>query len=251
MSFDSVLVYAFQHALQAALALTLSHGIAVAIAMYFDMSGKWDSYALHKNRSPNRLQNYWTGWRSFSVDVMTLFIPCMTAFIYYRADKITNSTDTLIHSLIKLSAGYFLGKVWAFVIHYFLHTPMLYRFHKRHHRNPAKLVASASWDDSFVEYFVMEIPSFALTVVLFPTHWWVHLAHFCLHGMDGACGHSGFAGAPGILGYMFDGEYHYYHHAYLTVNYAELEVIDKMFGTHHSQQERFAKKQVPSKEHYS
>lgn len=43
-------------------------------------------------------------------------------------------------------------------------------------------------------------------------------------------------------GYIFDGEYHYYHHAYLTVNYAELEFLDKMFGTHHSQQERFAKK---------
>ena len=31
------------------------------------------------------------------------------------------------------------------------------------------------------------------------------------------------------------GTYHYHHHAHLTVNYAELEFLDKLFGTHHSQ----------------
>ena len=82
----------------------------------------------------------------------------------------------------------------------------------------------------------MELPSFAITVLLFPTHFVVHLFHFVLHGWDGACGHSGFK-APGWLGAMFDGEYHYYHHAFLTVNYAELEFLDKLFGTHHSQRQ--------------
>jgi hypothetical protein len=60
----------------------------------------------------------------------------------------------------------------------------------------------------------MEIPSFAIAVLLFPTHFRVHILHFILHGYDGASNHSGFA-APGILGYLFDGEYHYYHRKYM------------------------------------
>ena len=57
---------------------------------------------------------------------------------------------------------------------------------------------------------------------------------FHLAGYDGASNHSGFA-APDIVGYLFNGEYHYYHHRYLTVNYAELEIIDKLIGSHHTQ----------------
>ena len=45
-------------------------------------------------------------------------------------------------------------------------------------------------------------------------------------------------------GYFFDGEYHYYHHAHLTINYAELEILDKLFGTHHSQDARFVGKKT-------
>jgi len=96
------------------------------------------------------------------------------------------------------------------------------------------LVASRAWQDSYTEYAIMELPSFALTVIAFPTRFYIHLLHFAWHGWDGACGHSGFC-APGVVGAIFDGTYHYHHHARLTVNYAEVEILDKLFGTHHSQ----------------
>jgi len=80
--------------------------------------------------------------------------------------------------------------------------------HRRHHCNPKHLVASAAWDDTFLEYAIMEVPPFAMTLLLFPLHLWVHMLHFCWHSWDGACGHSGFW-APGVLGYIFDGKYHY------------------------------------------
>lgn len=235
---------ALQHGLEAAMVLFVFHGLAVVVLMYLDISGQWDQYALSKNRplkSADRLRNYWIGWRSFCVDLICLFVPCMSACIWYNADAILHSNDRWQNSAMKLLSGYMIGKVWAFVIHYILHFPAFYRFHRRHHRKPANLVASAAWDDSFIEYAIMELPSFCLTLLAFPTHWYIHLMHFALHGLDGACGHSGFS-APGLLGYIFDGEYHYYHHAHLTINYAEVEVIDKLFGTHHSQKPQFAKK---------
>jgi len=227
---------AFEQALQAALALAVSHSVCVAIIMYLDLSGRWQQYSLHKQRSAS-VSDYAKGMKSFAADIVLLFVPFMTLCFWYRAEAIAESKDSPFRSVLKLVGGYLLGKVWAFVVHYALHFPSLYQFHRRHHCNPRTIVAAAAWQDSYVEYCVMELPSFAMTVLLFPTHFYVHLWHFVFHGLDGAAGHSGFK-APGILGYLFDGEYHYYHHAFLTVNYAEVEIIDRMFGTHHSQKKQ-------------
>jgi hypothetical protein len=147
----------------------------------------------------------------------------------------TESQDSIIVALTKVLLGYVLGKVWAFGVHYFLHFPAFYNLHRAHHCNPKALVASRAWQDTYAEYCIMELPSFAMTVLLLPTHIWAHLLHFIWHGWDGAAGLSGFS-APGWLGWAFDGTYHYRHHAHLTVNYAEIELLDLLCGTHHSQQ---------------
>lgn len=158
--------------------------------------------------------------------------------LYFFARNATNtkeSQDSIMVALTKLASGYLLGKIWAFAIHYILHFPSLYRFHRQHHCNPKTLVASRAWQDSYVEYAIMELPSFALTILCFPTHFWALSLHFVFHGYDGAAGHSGFC-APGWIGFLTDGTYHYHHHAHLTVNYAEVEIFDKLCGTHHTQQ---------------
>jgi sterol desaturase/sphingolipid hydroxylase (fatty acid hydroxylase superfamily) len=226
---------AFQYALQAALALLISHGTCVLILMYLDLSGQWKTYTLHPHgRRSVTVADYLIGLRSFVADIILLFIPIMTLCFVKRVEPIQQSTDSWVLAVLKLIAGYVCGKLWAFGVHYLLHLPYFYhRYHRRHHCHPRQLIASAAWQDSYVEYLVMELPSFAITVVFFPTHFAIHLLHFAFHGLDGAAGHSGFK-APGVLGYIFDGEYHYYHHAYLTVNYAELELIDRLFGTHHT-----------------
>jgi sterol desaturase/sphingolipid hydroxylase (fatty acid hydroxylase superfamily) len=239
---------AFWQAIGAALILMLSHCICVGIVMYFDFSGKWEAYELSKSRSKSlsdRMYDYQIGIRKFCLDLVLLFVPCIAFCFWCKGDKIADSPDSMFLSFVKLLTGYALGKIWAFLVHYGLHFPLFYQFHRRHHRNPKNLVASAAWDDSFVEYAIMEIPSFAITLLLFPTHYYWHLIHFAWHGWDGACGHSGFA-APGLLGACFNGEYHYHHHALLTVNYAELEFLDKLCGTHHSQRSVGVNKQTLS-----
>jgi sterol desaturase/sphingolipid hydroxylase (fatty acid hydroxylase superfamily) len=160
--------------------------------------------------------------------------------------------------VLKLICGYVLGKVYAYTVHWVMHIhPMLYRIHKKHHGHPRNLVASKSWEDSIVEYIIMELPSFAFTVLCFPTHILVHYLHFCWHGYDGAAGHSGFGIVESseettgktqepfslsrwLLEYLFDGTYHYYHHAYLNINYGEIEFLDYMAGTHHSQSPKYS-----------
>jgi hypothetical protein len=139
--------------------------------------------------------------------------------------------------------------------------PSLYKIHKKHHGHPRNLVASKSWDDSIIEYIIMELPAFGLTVACFPTHLMFHYVHFIWHGYDGAAGHSGFGivedetepskathhhAAPNslarfILSYLFDGTYHYYHHAYLNMNYGEIEFLDYAMNTHHTQLQKAKK----------
>ena len=223
-----------ERAVVAAATLFVSHVISTLIIMYHDLSGKWKDYALVEKRTVGSTADYLWGLKSFMADIVFMFTPFMTFCFAYRKDQIDAADDSIAVSLLKLFCGYFLGKLWATAVHYALHLPSLYKYHKRHHSMTHALVATKAWEDSWVEYIVMEIPSFALAVLLFPTHFRVHMLHFILHGYDGASNHSGFA-APGILGYLFDGEYHYYHHRYLTVNYAELEIIDKLIGSHHTQ----------------
>lgn len=204
---------AFEQALMAAATLFTSHLVCTLVVMYHDLSGRWKKYALVENRSVGSVADYAIGLKSFVADLVFMFIPFMTLCFCYKAEQIDGSTDSLVVSLAKLVVGYLSGKLWATGVHFALHHPALYRFHKRHHSLTSALVASKAWEDSWVEYCCMEIPSFAIAVALFPTHLGIHMMHFALHGYDGASNHSGFA-APGILGYLFDGEYHYYHREY-------------------------------------
>jgi hypothetical protein len=200
-----------ERAIMAAGALLASHVICTLIVMYHDLSGKWKDYALvNEKRTVGSVSDYLWGLKSFMADIVFMFIPFMTCCFTFRQEEIDTAPDSIGMSLLKLFCGYYLGKLWATAVHYALHLPSLYRFHKRHHSMTHALVATKAWEDSWAEYMVMEIPSFAIAVLLFPTHFQVHLLHFILHGYDGASNHSGFA-APGILGYLFDGEYHYYH----------------------------------------
>lgn len=205
--------------------------------MHYDLSGKWKAYQLHKMRKVST-HDYAKGLLNFAFDLAFLFLPFMTLCYYFKQEQIQNCQDTWWQAVLKLVAGYVMGKMWAFGIHYLLHHPRLYQYHRKHHGSPATLVAARAWEDSWEEYAIMELPSFGMTVLLFPTHLWMHMLHFCWHGYDGAAGHSGFGGVPGILGWLFDGTYHYHHHALLTVNYAEIECLDLLCGTHHTQKKQ-------------
>ena len=128
---------------------------------------------------------------------LNFFLHCSSLFVSFLL-FLAECADSLATAFAKLASGYVIGKVWAFGVHYILHFPYFYRWHRQHHCNPKTLVASRAWQDSLVEYAMMELPSFAMTIILFPTRLWVHLLHFAWHGWDGACSHSGFC-APGVL----------------------------------------------------
>ena len=147
-------------------------------------------------------------------------------------------------SFVKIFAGYILGRLWAALAHRCLHMRPFYKYvHKRHHVRTHELVATGAWLDHPLEYLIMEIPSLLCPLLLFPTKLAFHQAFFIWHGFSAATDHSGFTftkenGASWFYRNFFDSEYHYYHHKVSSVNYAEMEWIDYLFGTHHTQKLR-------------
>lgn len=215
--------------------LTFVHSACCLLIAWLDLCGQWKEYALCKHRVPSWSQ-YVAGFRSFFEDMFLVFLPGVTAVLYATGNykNIAECEDPFILSALKTAAGYILGKFYAMAVHRILHFPRFYWIHKKHHATPTTLAASCAWLDSFAEYLVMEMPAFVMQIYFFPTHYIFHLAFFVWHGWGAAGDHCGFS-APGWLGWAFDGEYHYYHHTNVNVNYAEMEFMDKLFGTHSSQ----------------
>lgn len=135
---------ASQQAVQAAVVMFAAHSVCVGFVMHMDLSGKWAQYSLNRNRLVST-EDYKVGMKSFAFDLVFLFLPFMTFCFWYRANEIAYCPDSILLALGKLALGYILGKFWAFAVHYVLHFPSLYRFHRRHHRNPRSVVAAAAW----------------------------------------------------------------------------------------------------------
>lgn len=137
-------------AVLAAAALFISHLVCTLIIVHHDFTGKWTKYALVEDRRTSA-NDYIIGLKSFLADIILVFIPFMTLCFWYNSEAIDYTTDSLFISLIKLGAGYILGKAWATCVHYALHHPILYQYHKRHHSGVKTMVASKAWEDSWVE----------------------------------------------------------------------------------------------------
>ena len=229
------------------LVLVVSHVAAPMYIGWNDLTGNWKPFSIEKNRSVT-FQHYVEGLKSFLVDVFLCGLPVLSFSLYWQYDRVVYSDDPWWFALLKLVVGFNGGRIWAMMAHRILHLPLFYtRFHKRHHCLPTQMVASGAWLDSFVEFLFMETPSFHMMLWFFPTHLSVHVLFFMYHGISAAGDHSGhnFPDEKWFDQFFFDGEVHYMHHKYTTWNYAEVEWLDYLCHTHHTQRPQRGVKCTP------
>tara|TARA_B110000208_G_scaffold167983_1_gene207784 strand:+ start:81 stop:1187 length:1107 start_codon:yes stop_codon:yes gene_type:complete len=234
-------------------ALIVSHTVTVSYVAWRDLTGQWDKYALiHRDESVTKAdvaQMYWRGYRKFVWDITVMLLPALTLIcrLRYAAVMVGMARDPWWLGLLKQTVGYHMGELWVAAAHKMMHHPRIFKIvHQRHHCPVPELVASVAWLDTTAEFMMGEVPALSMALNVLPTHPCWHILFFAYQGLASAADHAGFCfddeeGLGFVEGWVhyfhqnwLDGEFHYYHHLNPSVNFAEEEWIDHLFGTHHT-----------------
>eukprot|EP00624_Nannochloropsis_granulata_P002386 evm.model.NODE_22070_length_83641_cov_42.053585.16 len=196
------------------LSLVVSHLLMVLFIAFHDISGRWDRYSLKYQRSSWR--TYAQHAPSFFFDVCVLLAPALLVFGYaydavlyepllphgdWRQDGVRVAAllgGATINNVI--------NRLWAMGVHWLMHeSKLLYRaVHKRHHCQIRDFCALSAWQDSTLEFVLMEVFGVFLFAQLFnPLPWHFHVLFALINGLGAAIDHSAFY----IPGTLIDGRY--------------------------------------------
>lgn len=219
--------------------LSVSHLSMVCYIAYYDISGRWDAYSLKPQK--NTVQTYMSHVPSFATDVYLILFPSLVIYGYFYDEwlwrptissdkKVTENLVSVCLVLLNACINNIINRLWAAAIHYVMHAfPVLYKnIHKKHHCPMKDLCALSAWQDSYTEFFFMEVFGVFLLASFFnPLPAYAHVCTAIYNGIGGAVDHSAFYIPDSII----DGRYHFDHHLLVTSNYAEMLTIDQLFGT--------------------
>jgi len=215
-----------------------SHFCASGFIAYYDLSGKWENFSLKKTK--NTAITYLQHVPSAILNWFLILLPCLYMFSIYHYKivfgdflPVGSFFDRILHLVYMLSIALInniLNRVIAWAVHWALHRRSLYPLiHKRHHTPLADQVATAAWQDNAFEFLFMEVfGMFIGAPMLFPQHYIFTLVTALCNGVMQATDHSAFY----VPGTIVDGRYHFSHHVMLNHSFAEMEMVDRFFGTY-------------------
>mmetsp|Transcript_1910 Transcript_1910/g.3031 ORF Transcript_1910/g.3031 Transcript_1910/m.3031 type:complete len:269 (+) Transcript_1910:262-1068(+) len=178
--------------------------------------------------------------QSSARDLLVLLPASVLIIKYFKISKLVLTDPLDITSFysspltwVGIPLGIFIGLIWRMGAHRLLHQPPLYKaLHKMHHITPERMTPFATFNDHPIEFFVMEvIGTFLIPVILTPVPSVVLAGIWSMQCCLGVCDHSN-AVVPGS--WFLDAEYHLTHHQLTHCNYAEMQLLDKIFGTLHT-----------------
>lgn len=194
--------------------LVVSHLLMVLFIAFHDISGRWDKYSLKYQRSSWR--TYAQHAPSFFFDVGVLLAPALLVFGYaYDAvlyEPLLPHGDwqqdgVRVAALLGgATINNVINRLWAMGVHWLMHeSKILYRaVHKRHHCQIRDFCALSAWQDSTLEFVLMEVFGVFLFAQLFnPLPWHFHVLFALINGLGAAIDHSAFY----IPGTLIDGRY--------------------------------------------
>lgn len=203
--------------------------------MYKDLRGSWDKYKLiPQDKTENRLYKYYLCIPYLIRDLFFLLPIFMTIYTYYTYDFITKNFDMkglFIEFLFKFPIAYMIGNVWDMTVHKLWHQfPFLYKYvHKEHHISVNEMCSLSAWRDSWWE-FIFEIPgTFLVGPFIMKMNWLSHAILISSMGFISSIDHCGF-----YVNMLIDSRYHFQHHNKPNSNYADLEILDYLFGNNPS-----------------
>jgi Fatty acid hydroxylase superfamily len=186
------------------LALVVSHLSMTAYIAYHDLTGRWDKYSLKFQH--NTVWTYLAHASSFFADVAVLLGPSLVLFGYYYDAALWEPLlkhgghwwrDGVRICALLLAAviNNIINRLWAMLVHWVMHmNKHLYQWvHRRHHCSIRELCALSAWQDTWLEFLLMEVLGVFLFAQLFnPLPWHFHVLLAAYNGIGGAIDHSAF-----------------------------------------------------------
>lgn len=189
--------------------LVISHMVTVLFIAFHDISGRWDKYSLKYHKST--WQTYGQHAASFFFDVIFLLAPALFIFAYYYDAVLfeplclhgnwQRDSVRVVALFIGAVINNIINRLWAMGIHWLMHeSKFLYRLvHKKHHCQIRDLCALAAWQDTILEFVLMEVFGVFLFAQFFnPLPWHFHVMLASYNGIGGAIDHSAFY-IPGTI----------------------------------------------------
>ena len=202
--------------------------------MYKDLKGDWENYKIHPDSltdKNNKLIKYTLCIPYLLRDLFFLLPIFLFIYTSFNINFLTENFDLYgfaYEIFIKCPIAYMIGNLWDMMIHRLWHQiPFLYKHvHKEHHINIAEMCSLSAWRDSWLE-FIFEIPgTFLIGPYFMRLNWLSHALIISSMGFISSIDHSGF-----YVNYLIDSRYHYNHHLKPNNNFADIEVLDNLFGT--------------------
>ena len=139
---------------------------------------------------------------------------------------------------LTLAGSIILYDTWFYWIHRLFHTPVLYRFHARHHKSLAPTVWSVH-HETLLDSVLHQL-YFALIVFVIPIPWPMLLVHKIYDQITGMVGHAGYEHFASPLGRapwpLTSTVFHDQHHSHFRYNFAHtFSFWDRVMGTLHPQ----------------
>ncbi len=208
----------------------LSIGIFI---MYKDLRGSWENHRLvpKESDSEDKLRKYILCIPYVLRDLFFLLPIFLLVYVYFSLNFINNNFDVkglLIEFFFKFPISHWIGNIWDMTVHRMWHEiPFLYKYvHKEHHIHISEMCSLSAWRDSWLE-FIFEIPgTFLIGPFLMRMNWLSHALLISSMGFVSAIDHSGF-----YINSLIDSRYHYEHHKNPNSNFADIELLDFIFGT--------------------
>jgi len=200
--------------------------------LYKDLSGSWEKCKIiPEDKSVNKLNKYYLCIPYLFRDLFFLLPLFLVIYVNYTLNFINanfNLYDLFLKEfLFKFPLAYMIGNVWDMAVHRLWHQfPLLYKhIHKVHHININEMCSLSAWRDSLWE-FILEIPgTFFIGPFIMRMNWLSHAILISSMGFISSIDHSGF-----YVNWLIDSRYHIQHHINPNNNFADLEIIDKLFG---------------------
>lgn len=212
-----------------------------AVCIYYDFLYKYKIFESYRIQLPyNKYPEKKLVLDTIEYDLIFLLLFGPLSFsLTFNSKNNFDPIPNLWTIIFKILCGIYVFDICFYITHRFLHSKLLYKYHKLHHEYKITISWAATYSTIF-ELIFGNIPPTILPIIIFKYHPITSLFYYLYRQIETTVGHSGydlpFYLSPLIIFKLLPGHYHqerfhHFHHSKNDGCYG-FYFIDTIFGTH-------------------